>query len=104
MDLADDLLLSQEVVPQIHRPVREISRNTEIPRSSVGRVVNDRFRQSCDSCHFALDLGLDLGLGGLVNIHPGDRPIAGRRVVGLNFTVFGCTKTIVKRKGKGACT
>ncbi len=41
-----ELALSQEDQPQTHRSVRQISRETGIPRSSVSRIIHDDLASS----------------------------------------------------------
>ena len=47
VELVDELVLSQEDKPQSHRMVREISRETGIPRSSVTRIIHKDLRLKC---------------------------------------------------------
>jgi len=47
IDLVDDLIVSQEDKPQTHRTVREIARETGIPRSSVVRIIKKDLRLKC---------------------------------------------------------
>ena len=42
-----ELALSQEDQPQTHRSVRQISRETGIPRSSVSRIIHDDLGLKC---------------------------------------------------------
>jgi len=47
IDLVDDLIVSQEDKFQTHRTVREIARETGIPRFSVVRIIKKDLRLKC---------------------------------------------------------
>jgi len=56
IDLVDDLIVSQEDKPQTHRTVREIARETGIPRSSVVSIIKKDLRLKCFKRRRAYDL------------------------------------------------
>jgi hypothetical protein len=47
IDAVNDLVLSQEDKPQTHRTVRQIARETRIPRSSVARIIHTDLHLKC---------------------------------------------------------
>jgi len=56
IDLVDDLIVSQEDKPQTHRTVREIARQTGIPRSSVLCIIKKDLKLKCFKRRRAQDL------------------------------------------------
>jgi len=46
-DTVNDLVLSQEDKPQTHKTVREISRETDIHRSSVSQIICKDLHLKC---------------------------------------------------------
>ena len=47
VDTVNDLVLSQEDAPGTHRSVREITRETGIPTSSVVRIIHRDLKLNC---------------------------------------------------------
>jgi len=47
VDTVNDLVMSQQDVPGTHRSVREITRKTGIPKSSVVRIIHCDIKLQC---------------------------------------------------------
>jgi len=47
VDVVDDMICSQEDAPGTHRTVRQISRETGIPKSSVVRIIHSDLQLKC---------------------------------------------------------
>ena len=52
----NDLVLSQEDVPQTHRTTQQIAREMGIHRSAVVRIIRDELRLKCVEKHHAQEL------------------------------------------------